>query len=90
MLYRINQSSIPHHTNTVIISCGRNNLDRDKPSDITNGLICTVALLHLKHKKLKIVVSGILPRNKGKSLRRKKLFETNNMLSVVRYQTLCS
>ena len=34
----------------------------------------------LKHKKMKIVTSGILPRNKAKSLRRKKLIETNNML----------
>ena len=29
---------------------------------------------------MKIVTSGILPRNKAKSLRRKKLIETNNML----------
>ena len=34
----------------------------------------------LKHKKMTIVTSGILPRNKAKSLRRKKLIETNNML----------
>ena len=80
MLYRKNQSSIPHHTNTVIVICGTNNLDRDKPSDITNGLICAVVFLQLKHKKSKIVISGILPRNKAKSLRRKKLIETKNML----------
>ena len=80
MLYRINQSSIPHLTNTVVLICGTNNLDRGKPSAITNGLICVVALLQLKHKKLRIVVSGILPRNKGRSFRRKKLTETNIML----------
>ena len=50
MLCRINQSSIPRHTNTVVIICGTNNLDRDKPSDITNGLICAVAVLQLKHE----------------------------------------
>ena len=80
MLCRINQSSIPRHTNTVAIICGTNNLDRDKPSDITNGLICAVAVLQLKHEKLKIVISDILARNKGKSFRRKKLVETNDML----------
>ena len=69
-------------------------LDRDNLSDITNGLICAVALLLLKHKKFKIVISGILPRNKAKNFRRKKLIETNKILKykryVVRYQTLCT
>ena len=60
MFCRINQSSIPRHTNTVDIICETNNLDGDKPSDITNGLICAVAVLQLKHKKLKIVISDIL------------------------------
>ena len=53
MLYRINQSSILHHTNTVVTICGTNNLDQDKSSDITNRLICAVTLLQLKHKKTK-------------------------------------
>ena len=53
MLYRINQSSILHHTNTVVTICGINNLDQYKSSDITNRLICAVTLLQLKHKKTK-------------------------------------
>ena len=82
-LCRINQSSIPRHTNTVVIICGTNNLDQHKPSDITNRLIYAVAVLQLKHEKLKIImiiISDILPRKKGKGFRRKKLIETNNML----------
>ena len=71
---------MPHHINTVVIICETNNLDREKPIDITNRLICTVTLPQLKHKKLRIAISGILPRNKGKSFRRKKLIEMNNML----------
>ena len=80
ILCRVNQSIIPHHTNTVVIICGTNNLDRDKPSDITNGLTCAVAFLQLKHKRFKIAIFGILPRNKGKSFRRAKLIEMNNIL----------
>ena len=72
MFYRINESSIPHHTSTVVIICGANNLDREKPSDITNGLICAVVLLQLKHKKLKIFISVILPRNKGKKFQKEE------------------
>ena len=45
-----------------------------------NWLICALALLQLKYKQLKMVISGILPTNKGKSFRRKKLIKTNNML----------
>ena len=55
ILYKINQSIIPHHTITVVIICWTNNLDQDNLSDITNRLICVVTLLQLKHKKLKIV-----------------------------------
>ena len=80
ILYRISQSVIPHHTNKVVIISGTSNIDRDNPSDITNGLLCAVALLQLKHKKLKTIISGILPRNKAKGFRRKKLIETNNIL----------
>ena len=77
MFYRISQLSIPHHANIVAILYGTNNLDRVKPSDVTNGLICAVALPQLILKKLKIAISGILPRNKVKSLGKKKLIETN-------------
>ena len=48
LLCWINKSNISHHANTVVIICGTNNLDRDKLSDITNGLICVVALLQWK------------------------------------------
>ena len=48
LLCWINKSNISHHTNTVVIICGTNSLDRDKLSDITNGLKCAVALLQLK------------------------------------------
>ena len=80
ILYRVNQSIMLHHTNTVIIICVTNNFDRDNPSDITKGLICVVTLLQLKHKKFKIVISVILPRNKAKGFRTKKLIEANNIL----------
>ena len=34
----------------------------------------------LKQKQIKIIVHDILPRNKGNSLRRQKLLQTNKML----------
>lgn len=88
MLYGINWSSIPQHTNTVVRICGTNDLDWDKLSVITNEFICAVSLLQPKQKKLKIVVSGILPRNKGRRFGRKKLIETNKcslILNVIIY-----
>ena len=55
------------------------NLDRDRPSDIANALICAAILILLKQKQIRIIVHGILLRNKRNSLRRQKLLETNNM-----------
>ena len=50
ILYKINQSIIPHNTNTVVIICWTNNLDQDNLSDI-NRLIRVVTLLQLKNWK---------------------------------------
>ena len=57
-------------------------------SVITNEFICAVSFLQPKQKKLKIVVSGIFPRNKGRRFGRKKLIETNKcslILNVIIY-----
>ena len=64
----------------IVIICGTNNLNRDTPSDISNPLTWAPILILLKQKQIKIIVSGILPRNKGNNFRRQKLLQTNNML----------
>ena len=75
MLCRINQWSVPHHFSIIAIICGTKKLEWNKPIAKTNGLICTVTLLQLKI--LKIDVSDVFQRNKGRSFSRKKLIETD-------------
>ena len=75
MLCRINQWSAPHHFSIIAIIRGTKKLERNKPIAKTNGLICTVTLLQLKI--LKIDVSDVFQRNKGRSFSRKKLIETD-------------
>lgn len=75
MLCRINQWSVPHHFSIIAIIRGTKKLERNKPIAKTNGLICTVTLLQLKI--LKIDVSDVFQRNKGRSFSKKKLIETD-------------
>ena len=75
MLCRINQWSVPHHFSIIAIICGTKKLERNKPIAKTNGLICTVTLLQLKI--LKIDVSDVFQRNKGRSFSKKKLIKTD-------------
>ena len=68
VLYRICNSSFPKNIQTIVIIRGTNNLDRDNLSDIVNGLIFSVMLLLLKHKEVKIVLSGILTKKQNRQL----------------------
>ena len=68
VLYRICNSSFPKNIQTIVIICGTNNLDKDNLSDIVNGLMFSVMLLLLKHKEVKIVLSGILTKKQNRQL----------------------
>lgn len=68
VLYRICNSSFPKNIQTIVIIRGTNNLDRGNLSDIVNGLIFSVMLQLLKHKEVKIVLSGILTKKQNRQL----------------------
>ena len=53
MIHRIEGLVIPQHVRMVVIICGKNNLDGDRPSDIANALICAAILILLKQKQIK-------------------------------------
>ena len=71
---------IPQHVRKVAIICRTNNLERDKPSDITNVLRCNFDIIESKTNQNNCPCNGILSRSKGSSLRRQKLLQTNIML----------
>ena len=66
VLYRICNSNFPKNIQTIVIIRGTNNFDRDNLNDIVNELIFSVMLLLLKHKEVKIMLSGILTKKQNR------------------------
>ena len=62
------------------IHCGTNNIDRDQPPDIANGVISIGLKLQEKCRGLKVIVTGLLPRDSEWSQRRKKINSINYYL----------
>ena len=53
LIHRIEDLLIPQHVKKDVIICGTNNLDRDRPSDIANALICAAILTLSKQNQIK-------------------------------------
>ena len=64
----------------VVIHCGTNNIDHDQPGDIANGVISIGLKLQEKCHGLKVIVTGLLPRDSEWSQRRKKIYLINYYL----------
>ena len=80
LIYIVEDLIIPQHEKKIVIICGKSNLDRDRPSETANALICSAILILLKQKQIKIIVCGIFPRNKENTFRRQKLLQINSIL----------
>ena len=57
----------------MVIHCGTNNIDRDQPRDIANGVISIGLTLQEKCRGLKVIVTGLLSRDSEWSQRRNKI-----------------
>ena len=80
VLWRLRNTRLNSNVKTVLIHCGTNNLDHNTPTDIVNGLMNTAPLIHLHHPHIKIIISGILPRDDIHSPRRHRIAIINGML----------
>ena len=58
VLWRAENATLPNSLKYVVIHCGTNNIDRDQPRDIANGL-----KLQEKCSGLKVIVTDLLPRD---------------------------
>ena len=54
---------VPSHLKYVIIHCGTNNVSKDSPSKTANSILCNALLFKKRNACLKIVITGIFPRN---------------------------
>ena len=73
VLWRAENATLPNALKYVVIHCGTNNIDRDQPRDIANGVISVGLTLQEKCHGLKVIVTGLLPRDPEWSHRRKKI-----------------
>ena len=54
---------VPSHLKYVIIHCGTNNVSKDSPSKTANSILCNALQFKKRNACLKIVITGIFPRN---------------------------
>ena len=64
----------------VITLCRTNNLYKDSPEDIANGLIKIVSCFKQGNNAINVFICGILPRDDTSSINRQLIKETNNIL----------
>ena len=78
VLWRAKQLSLSKAIKSIVIHCGTNNINRDSPYSIAQGIVSVGLVFMEKNPKLNIIISGILPRDlSSSSLRRKKIEKIN-------------
>ena len=85
VLWRAENATLPNSLKYVVIHCGTNNIDRDQPRDIANGVISIGLKLQEKCRGLEVIVTGLLPRDSEWSQRRKK----NNLINYYLEKLCC-
>ena len=67
ILWRVQNIELPTNIKYAIFQGGTNNLDYDAPEDIANAISIMAYFLIQNHPNIKIIVSGLLPRDSNKS-----------------------
>ena len=80
VLWRIENGEIPLNLQVAFVHCGTNNLDRDNPTEIRDGIASIVYTIQEKKPNANIIVSGLLPRDQEISSRRDKIKLVNRKL----------
>ena len=80
VLWRIENGEIPLNLQVAFVHCGTNNLDRDNPAEIRDGIASIVYTIQEKKPNVNIIVSGLLPRDQEISSRRDKIKLVNRKL----------
>ena len=80
VLWRMENMQLPSTIQFAVLHCGTNNIDRDRPYDIANGVISCGLILQQKCSQVNVVVTGLLPRDLENSYRRTKIELTNKLL----------
>ena len=80
VLWRIENGEIPSNLQVALVHRGTNNLDRDNPAEIKDGIASIVYTIQEKKPNANFIVSGLLPRDQETSFRRDKIKLVNQEL----------
>ena len=67
-------------TRFLVLYCGTNNIDNDKPTDIAEGILSIANYVHERKPDIFIIIVGLLPRDQFLTSRRQKLNAVNDLL----------
>ena len=81
VLWRANNINLNNKIKIIVIHCGTNNIDNNTPRTIVDGLI-SIANSFLKgNPNMKVIITGLLPRDlEALSIRRTRIMETNDLI----------
>ena len=81
VLWRLLNVKLPDTLKYAIIFVGTNNLDHDKPENIANAILIIAYFFIQKHPNIKVVISGLLPREHSMSIKTHQIKLINDILS---------
>ena len=81
VLWRVRDTAFPLRLKNVVILCGTNNINKDPPYDIVQGLIAIGSSFKNRFNNPNIFICGLLPRDEYVSINRVIIDEINGLLS---------
>ena len=80
VLWRLKNGEIPKNLQTAIIHCWTNNIDKNDPEDIKTAILSIAYFILEKKPQADVIITGLLPRDKEISHRRKRIQIVNKKL----------
>ena len=80
VLWRIINGNLPRDLKVAVVHCGTNSIDRNTPVEIKDGIVSIVEALCKVRPNIKIIITGLLPRDIFLSKRREDIVLVNNLL----------
>lgn len=77
VLWRIQNGELEFSPEIVVIHVGTNNVNQDPAENIVQGLLAIADFIVTKLPNVKVIVTGLLPRDLFPSFKRKKIDEVN-------------
>ena len=83
MLWRVERLVLQNTIKSVIIHCGTNNITKNRYDEIADSIICIALILKAKQPSLKVILTGIFPRDSTFSKYREIIPKINNHLKLL-------